>query len=386
MNRRTFLKLGAALGASSSLMAACGNAAQTPAAKPADAQPTTAPAAPAASGKVDKSKLAKELSWYTWGGYESEEIFKKFKDEFGVTLKVDTYGSNEELEAKFKAGGNPGYDLISPSDYMVSKLAAAGLLEKIDFANIPNYATVDPGHKSLYFDPNNEYSAAYNWGCTGFGYDKSKVTTPVTNWKQVIEWPDALKGKLGFLDDMRELLGMALRVNGASGNATKPEEIEAAKKLLIDLKKKANFTLTDSPGAKTNIVAGDTAGSMMYTNDAVLGKAESENLVYVIPGDVSTIWQDNNCIPKGAPSKYTAEVFMDFLMRPDIAAELSNSLGLATPSAEALKQGLIDKKLVEDKAVYPDDVGMGKALDYLKKGDPAVDELFQRAFDELKSA
>jgi spermidine/putrescine-binding protein len=125
---------------------------------------------------------------------------------------------------------------------------------------------------------------------------------------------------------------------------------------------------------------------MIYTNDAVLGKAESENLVYVIPGDVSTIWQDNNCIPKGAPSKYTAEVFIDFLLRPEIAAELSNSLGLATPSAEALKQGLIDKKLVEDKAVYPDIIGMGKALDYLKKGDPAVDELFQRAFDELKSA
>jgi spermidine/putrescine transport system substrate-binding protein len=387
MNRRQFLKVGLGLGAVAGLAAACGGAAATPkAAAPAagEAQPTTAPAA-AASG-VDKSKLAKELSWYTWGGYESQTVFDKFKEEFGVTIKVDTYGSNEEMEAKFKAGGNPGYDVITPSDYMVAKMALAGIVEKIDFANIPNFALIDPGHKGLYFDPNNEYAVAYNWGTTGLAYDKTKVTEPITNWKQVMEWPDALKGKLGLLDDMRELLGMGLRTLGHSGNATSGDEINAARDALIALKKKANYTLTDSPTAKTNLVAGDIAASMIYANDAVLGRGENPNLTYVIPGDVSTVWQDNLCVPKGAPSKYTAEVFIDFLCRADVAASLSNDLGLSSPNAETLKQGLINKDLIADKMVYPDIVALGKALDYLKKGDPAVDELYQRAFDELKAA
>ncbi len=374
MNRRSFLKAGLGL-AGAGLLAACGKSATTPGA-----------AAPAAAADVDKSKLAKKLSWYTWGGYTSDAVHKQFKDEFGVDVTVDTYGSNEEMEAKFKAGGNPGYDLITPSDYMVSKMVAANLLDKFDKGNVPLLAGVDAGHRGLYFDPADDYAVVYNWGCTGLAYDKSKVATPITSWKQVFEWPDALKGKLGMLDDVRELLGMALRAQGFSGNTADAAQIDTAKKALIDLKKRANYTLTDSPGAKTNLVAGDAIAAMIYTNDAVLGKAENKNLVFVIPGDVSTVWQDNLCIPKGAPSKYTAEVFMNFLLRPAVSAALSNELGLATAITEVVRKGMIDKALIGDKAVYPDIAGSAKAFEYLKKGDPRIDELYQRAFDEIKNA
>ena len=185
VNRRKFLQMSAGLTGLTATLVACGNSATPPEAPAA--------AAPAAGGAVDKSKLAKELSWYTWGGYSTEAILKKFTDEFGVTIKVDTYGSNEEMEAKFKAGGNPGYDLITPSDYMVSKMITAGLLEKIDFANIPNYTNIDPGHKNLYFDSANEYSVAYNWGVTGLAYNKTKVKEPITSWNQVMAWPAELK-------------------------------------------------------------------------------------------------------------------------------------------------------------------------------------------------
>lgn len=382
MNRRAFLRLGLGLSGATALMAACGGGAPAPA-------PTTAPAAegPAPQpGSADTDKLAKEMSWYTWGGYVADSVIDKFKQEFGVTVKIDTYGSNEEMEAKFKAGGNPGYDLITPSDYMVSKLIAAGLLEKLNFDNIPNFQYIDAGHKNLYFDPTNEYSVAYNWGCTGFAYNKTKVPEPVTNWKQVMNWPDALRGKLGMIDDVRELLAVGLRVLGYSGNASDPKEINAARDALIELKRRANYTLTDSPNAATNLVAGDIFGTQIYTNDAVVARGENPDLVYVIPGDVSTVWQDNLCVPKGAPSQYTAEVFINFLCRTDIAAENANEIGLATPSAEALRQGLIAKELVEDKAVYPDVAAMGDALEFLRKGNPEVDELYQRAFDEIKAA
>ncbi|MCS7055429.1 MAG: spermidine/putrescine ABC transporter substrate-binding protein [Thermoflexales bacterium] len=381
MNRRAFLRFGLGLSGATALMAACGGA--------PPATPTTAPAAegPAPQpGSASTAQLAKEITWYTWGGYVADSVIDKFKQEFGVTVKVDTYGSNEEMEAKFKAGGNPGYDLITPSDYMVSKMIAAGLLEKLNFDNIPNFQFIGAGHKNLYFDPSNEYSVAYNWGCTGFAYDKTKVPEPITNWKQVMNWPDALRGKLGMLDDVRELMAVGLRVLGYSGNASDPQEINAARDALIELKRRANYTLTDSPNAATNLVAGDVFGTHIYTNDAIVARGENPNLVYVIPGDVSTVWQDNLCVPKGAPSQYTAEVFINFLCRTDIAAENANEIGLATPSAEALRQGLIAKELIEDKAVYPDVAAMGNALEFLRKGNPEVDELYQRAFDEIKAA
>ncbi|PJF48911.1 MAG: spermidine/putrescine ABC transporter substrate-binding protein [Chloroflexi bacterium] len=381
MNRRTFLRLGLGLSGATALMAACGGAtAPAPTSAPAADEPAPQP------GSADAGNPAKEISWYTWGGYVADSVIDKFKQEFGVTVKIDIYSSNEEMEAKFKAGGNPGYDLITPSDYMVSKLIAAGLLEKLNFGNIPNFQYIDAGHKNLYFDPTNEYSVAYNWGCTGFAYNKTKVTEPITNWKQVMNWPDALKGKLGMLDDVRELLAVGLRVLGYSGNASDPKEINAARDALIELKRRTNYTLTDSPNAATNLVAGDTFAAQIYTNDAVTARSENPDLVYVIPGDVSTVWQDNLCVPKGAPSQYTAEVFINFLCRTDIAAENANEVGLATPSAEALRQGLIAKELVEDKAVYPDVAAMGDALEFLRKGNPEVDELYQRAFDEIKAA
>ncbi len=389
MNRRTFLRMSLGLGGSAAFLAACGGGAQAPSATTAPAPSTgsTGNTGSTGSGEVDKSKLAKTLTWYTWGGYTNDAILKKFTDEFGVTIKIDTYGSNEEMEAKFKAGGNPGYDLITPSDYMVSKMAAADLLEKIDFANIPNYKNIDAGHKGLYFDPNNEYSVAYNWGVTGLAYDSSK-SNPITTWDQIVAWPAELKGKLGLLDDQRELLGMALRVNNFSGNTTKQEEIDKAKQSLIDLKKKANYTLTDSPSASTNLIAGDVVAAMMYTNDANIARSQNKDIVFVIPEAISSVWQDNNSIPKGAPSKYTAEVFINWLCRPEIAAELANNEEtlLTTPNGAALTSGLIDKAKAEDKTVYPDIAGMGSKLEYLKKGDPAVEELYQRAFDEIKAA
>jgi len=363
------------LGSMAALAAACGG--QQAPAPASESSPTTAPAQPA---------LAKSINWYNWGEYIAESVLEKFKQEFGVTVNVDVYGSNEEMEAKFKAGGNPGYDLITPSDYMVAKMIASDMLEKINFNNVPNFALVDDAYKNTYFDPTNEYSVAYNQGATPFVYDKTRLPEPITHWRQVMEWPDSLRGKLGLLDDIRETMAMALRVLGYSGNTENPEEINAARDALIALKRRANFTLTDSPSIRASLVAGDLFGALAYTTDYIQGKRENPNLVAVLPDPMSTIWQDNLCIPKGARNKETAEAFINFLCRPDIAAENANEIGMGTPVKAALQQGLIDADLASDPVVYPNVEAMRDKLEYLRKGSPKMDELYQRAFDEVKSA
>src|SRR5450759_1197085 len=121
---------------------------------PASNTPVATPAAEATTASdlvVDKSKLAPELSLYSWSDYVTQEVLDKFQQEYGVKVTIDNYDTNEALFAKFQAGGNPGYDLIVPSDYMVEKMIAAGMLEKIDFSNVPNIRNLDTSHYKLYF-------------------------------------------------------------------------------------------------------------------------------------------------------------------------------------------------------------------------------------------
>jgi spermidine/putrescine transport system substrate-binding protein len=377
---------------------ACGGAA-TPTAQPATSAPTAAPttaatntstptaastdtAVAAATVAVDKSKLVKELSLYNWSDYIAKEVLDKFEQEFGVKVSVDNFDSNEALFAKFQAGGNPGYDVIVPSDYMVEKMITAGMLEKIDFANVPNVKNLDAAHYKLYFDPTGEYSIAYFWGTTGLAYDSAKLGRDITSWKEIFEPADDLKGKIGMIDDQRESLGAALRYKGFSANSTDATQIETAKNVLLAQKPnvKGYYSSVDN---RNNLISGDVVVAMLFTGDAIVAAKEKPSLKYILPAGVTTVWQDNLAIPKGTQNKYTAEVFINFLLRPDIAALNANKLAFPTPNAEALKQNLIDKVLLDNKAIYPDIAGMGKQLEFLTRGDAKAQALFDRAWTEV---
>ena len=340
----------------------------TPAPKPTEAPPCG-----------DKSKLSKTLSLYNWSDYIADGVLTAFEKECGVKVAIDNYDDNESLFAKFQAGGNPGYDLVVPSDYMVEKMVAAGMLLKIDYANVPNAANLDPSHRNLYFDPKSEYSVAYFWGTTGIAYDTAKIKREITSWKDLLEPAADIQGKIGMLNDQREALGAALRLKGFSANSVDAAQIDAAKNVLVAQKKfvKGYYSSVDN---RANLVAGDVAIAMMYTGDAINATADKSTIKFIIPSDVSTVWQDNLAIPKGAKNKYTAEIFINFLLRPDIAAINANDRKFPTPNAEAVKKGLIDKALISNPAIYPDVAALGKKLEYLVRGDAKSQALYDKAW------
>lgn len=335
---------------------------------------------------VDKTKLAKQIVVYTWDGYFDEGTLTDFQKEYGTKVKLETFDTNEALYDKFKAGGNPGYDIIVPSDYMVEKLIKEGFAVKIDFNNVPNGVLVDPNHRNLYFDPTSEYSVSHNWGTTGIAYDSAKVKNPPTTWKQVFELAPELKGKIGMLDDAREPLAAALRYQGFSGSTQKLDELEKAKQVL--LKQKALVaSYKASSDFKKDLVAGDVLVAMMYSNDAIAASADKPSIKYIIPDGTTTIWQDNLVLPKGGKNKYTAEVFMNYLLRPEVAAKNANALGLSVSNIEVMKQGLIDKALLENKALYPDNI-VDKVSKHqlewiLHFPDEKVNAAYDRAYNEV---
>jgi spermidine/putrescine transport system substrate-binding protein len=194
-----------------------------------------------------------------------------------------------------------------------------------------------------------------------------------------------LSGQISLLDDVRETMGMALRYKGFSSNTANPDEINAARDALIAQKKHVK-AYTDSPTASTNLAAGDVIAAMIYTNDAVLAKSQNPDIEYVIPGDVTTVWQDNMVVPTGAPSKYTAEVFINFMLDPQNAADNANFVGSGTTNQAVIDQDLIDEALTSNKAIYPDIAAMGDALEWLHNLSPDTTEQLQRAWDEVKTA
>jgi len=369
------------------VVAACGapaTSAPTAQPKPTDTvAPVVDATKPAASEmQVDKSKLVKELTLYNWSDYISQMALDKFEAEFGVKVTVDNFDSNEALFAKFQAGGNPGYDIIMPSDYMVEKLILAGMVEKLDLANIPNVKNLDAAHYKLYFDPTGEYSIAYFWGTTALGYDSDKLGREIKSWREIFEIAKDMQGKIGMIDDQRESLGAALRYKGYSANTTDAAQIDEAKKVLLAQKPdvKGYYSSVDN---RSNLISGDVVVAMLFTGDAIVAGREKPSIHFVIPEGVTTVWQDNMVIPKGTRSKYTAEVFINFMLRPEIAALNANELAFPTPNGEALKQGLIDEDLLANTAIYPDIKAMGSKLEFLTRGDAKAQALYDRAWTEV---
>lgn len=289
--------------------------------------------APQASPKVDRSKLSKELNVFNWTEYLPEDILKEFEKLYGVKVNYDTYSSNEEMHTKLKAGG-VGYDVVFPSDYMVQVLTREGLLEKLDHSRIPNMTNLEDRFRDLPFDPKNEYSIPYMWGTTGIAYNTEVVKVDsIKGWADL--WRPEFKDKLVLSDDPREVIGMALRLNGHSLNSTDAGALEQAKQKLLELKPNIKAYNSDSP--KDLLLGGGVVAGVVWSGEAAKAMEENPKIRYVIPSEGSTIWMDNMTIPKGAPHRYTAEVFINFLLDPTVSARLSRAYPYGNPNKEAHK-------------------------------------------------
>lgn len=358
--------------------AAC---APTPTPTPA---PTAAPAEPAAEGRCgDKSKLASELHLYTWVEYINPALKDQFEAECGVKVVETNYDSNETLLATLQAGG-VGYDVIVPSDYMVQILISEDMLEPIDFSVVTNIKNFGAAHVQQYFDPEQKYTVPYFWGTSGFVVDTNAIAEPQATWKMVFEPGPEVCGKISMLDDPRETIGAALMYLGYSINDTDPAHLEEAKNLLIQQSKCVKAY--DSQTNDDLIVQGETVIGHMWTGDAILaGLPEHggrEGIVYVIPEEGCTIWQDNLAIPKGAPSKYTAEVFINFLSDPEVARQNAEFVGYGSPNDEAKK--LIDPEILADPGIYPPPEIFAH-LQWIEDVGDAL-ELYDRVWTEFKAA
>jgi spermidine/putrescine transport system substrate-binding protein len=299
----------------------------------------------------DTSKLASEISVYTWINYIHPGIKIQFEEECGVKVRETNFESNEEMLVALQAG--EVYDVVIPSDYMVQIMIDQNMLMPLDYNIIANIRNMEKENIKQYFDPEQKYSMPYFWGTTGFAVDTNVVPNYEPSWKMMFDPNSPYCGKISMLDDERETIGAALMYLGYSMNETDPAHLEEAKNVLIEQAKCVKIYETNRVSGL--MIRGETVLAHMWTNDAIIaGTVDSggrAGIEYVIPKEGATIWQDNLAIPVNAPHAYTAMVFINYLNYPDVAALNAEGIGYGTPNFAAKR--VMNPDFLADESIYP---------------------------------
>jgi spermidine/putrescine transport system substrate-binding protein len=291
---------------------------------------------------VDKSKLAPELHFLNWTDYIAPEIIANFEATYGVKVIVDNFDANEDMIAKVRAGGT-GYDLVTPSDYAVQTLASEGLLQPLDKTLLSNASHIDPTLLDKYFDKGNVYSIPYMYGITGIAYNKKTFPTAPDSWSTVFDITalEQYKGQFSMLDDEREVPGAALKYLGYSLNETSPAAIAKVQELLIAQKPfLASYNSSDvnrKLASEEYLFAHAWSGMAMQARNGLGDEfSGNENIGFFIPKEGGMIWMDNMVVLKESPNAYTAQVFMNYLLDPTVAAANTEYIGYLTPNKDAI--------------------------------------------------
>ena len=298
------------------------------------------------AAQVDRSKLSKKLNVYNWSDYIDEATIPNFEKEFGVKVNYDTFEDNESMLAKVQSGAT-GYDVIYPTGYMVEIMMKEKLLAPLNHTNIPNISGVNKALRNPPYDPGMQYSIPYQWGTTGFGYNSKKLPGKIDSWN--IFFDPQYKGKITMLDDVRGAISVALKYLGYSLNTTSKKELMEAKKLLMEQKPLLKAYM--SAPVKSLLISEEVWISELWSGDVYMAMEDNDAIVYCIPKEGCEVWTDNMCILKSAPHKYTAEVWINYNMRPETSAAVSNYVWYATPLDPA--KPLIDKEALNDPGIYP---------------------------------
>ncbi|MBK7043326.1 MAG: extracellular solute-binding protein [Rhodanobacteraceae bacterium] len=357
--------------------------------KPADSSATS----PTPAAAADEEKV---LNVYNWSDYIAEDTVANFEKETGIKVTYDVFDSNEILETKLVTG-NTGYDIVVPSLSFLARQVKAGVFQPIDKSKISNYGNLDPKLMATIaeLDEGNTHSVPYMWGTTGIGYNVAKVkevlgdSVPLDSWAMVFE-PENLKKLsacgVALLDTPSEMIPPVLKYLGEEPNSFDSAVIQKAIDRLGQLR--PFITYFHSSQYINDLANGDICVAIGWSGDIFQARDRAEEadkgveIAYSIPKEGAPIWFDMLAIPKDAKHPNNAYKFIDYLMRPEVAASNSNYLSYANGVAPSLP--LIDESVRSNPGVYPSEEVMGKLFS-LAVLPPEVDRSFNRHWTTLKT-
>jgi putrescine transport system substrate-binding protein len=316
----------------------------------------TAGTVPAAEEKV--------LNVYNWSDYIDPAVIEAFQKETGIAVTYDVFDSNEVLETKLLTG-NSGYDVVVPSAYFLERQIKAGVFRKLDPALLPNLSNLDPvlQARAAQHDPGNEHGVVYMWGTTGIGYDAGKLAeilpdAPVDSWSLIFDPAIIAKFKdcgVSLLDDPTDMVSTVLLWLGKDPNSQSEADLAQAEAALLAIRPyirsiHSSQYIEDLANGEVCIAVG-YSGDILQAQDRAEEAGKDADIRYSIPKEGALMWFDTLAIPADAPHPGNAHAFIDYLLRPDVAAANSNFVYYANANAAAT--ALIDAELRDDPGIYP---------------------------------
>jgi spermidine/putrescine transport system permease protein len=301
----------------------------TPPASPSPA--AASPASPAASRSGESTSDAeKALHIFCWSEYIPQQIVDAFSADTGIKVSMETYSSNEEMLAKLFAGGG-NYDIIQPSEYVIEGLIKESLLTPIDHASIPNMKNLAPEFTNMSFDPGNKYSVPYMAGSVGIIVNTEVVQDDIKSYNDVFQ--EKFAKNIVVLDDAREIVSWGLESLGIPVNEVSDENLAKVKPLLEKWLPLVKVFDSDSP--KTALLNGDVALGVVWAGEGAILLNEDEKFKWIVPAEGGHLFVDSLAIPKTAKHVKNAELFINYVLRPDVSAKISEAFPYLNPNVAA---------------------------------------------------
>ncbi len=320
----------------------------------------------------------KVINFYNWDTYIGETTLDDFAAATGIEAKMDLFADNDELFAKLREG-NPGFDVIVPSNDYVERMAVADMLSPLDHDKIPNIANIEPVFMEAAFDPGRKFSLPYMWGTIGIGYRAGAVDGVPDSWKWLYD-SDKYSGRIALLGDASTVMGLALKYLGYSYNTVDPAEIKQAEELIIA--QKPHIKLFADDNGQDLLASGEVNLAQEWNGDILQVQEEDEDIAYIVPKEGAVIWQDCLCIPAGAPHPQNAHAFIDYLLDAEAGAAIADFIQYATPNGAAKK--LMSEEYLSNPAIFPTEEVIAKLEPEIYRGEE-VTKLFDEAWTRINA-
>ncbi len=326
------------------------------------------------------------INVYNWGEYisDGEDGTLDINDEFtkltGIKVNYSTFATNEEMYAKLKAGAAT-YDVVIPSDYMISRMIDEGMLEPLNKDNIPNYKYIMDDFTAPEYDDGARYSVPYTWGTVGIIYDKEELSIDESEIDWDILWNKEYSDKILMFDNPRDAFAIAEIMCGYSLNTENPDELNAAYEKLLEQKSVVQAyvmdEIFDKMGAREAVLA------PYYAGDAMTLMADYDHLGFVVPKSGTNLFVDAMCIPKGTQQKEAAEMYINFMCETEVALSTAEYIGYSTPHSAALE--LLPDEIKNNKISYPDKEYLNNSTEVFRNLSSVTNQLMQDLWTDMKA-
>lgn len=291
--------------------------------------------APVSSGSGTEPGSGRVVNVCSWGEYIDTDLIDQFEEKTGITVNYQTAESNEALYSLLKSGGAT-FDVIVPSDYMISQLIEENMLAELNYDNIPNFSKIDDRFKNLSYDPENKYTVPYTWGTLGIIYNTAMVEEPITSWSVMFD--EQYAGDVLLINNSRDALGIALYYLGYSVNTTDEAQIREAFQLISDAVSAGVYQGKVMDEVFQKMEQGNAAIATYYAGDYLTMLENNPDLAYVVPEEGSNWFVDAMCVLKDAQNKDEAEEWINFMASTEANLANMDYIWYASPNAEALEQ------------------------------------------------